>query len=117
MKQYTDKEKMKYFENKATEVNNKYKKYNEVLKNKNKCMTYDNVVVTNSNDSYNSILQMIQDKDYQRDMYKILYYTARASGDNHNQAVNFAKENINDDFCIDRVLHMEDIQKELKKGK
>ena len=117
MKQYTNKEKMKYFENKAIEVNNKYKKYNEVLKDKNRCMTYDNVVVTNSNKSFNYLVDTISDKNYQKDMYKILYYTARAGGDNHEQACKFAKENINDNFCIDTVLHIEDIQKEIKKGK
>ena len=117
MIKYTDREKMKYYENKAIEVNNKYKKYKEVLNDKTKCMTYDNVVVTNSNKSFNSLVDMISDKDYQKDMYKILYYTARAGGDDHNQACRFAKENINDNFCIDTVLHMEDIQKQFRKGK
>ena len=113
-KKYSDKEKAKYFENKAIEVDNKYKNYKEVLNDKTKCMTYGNIVITNSNKALKKVHEMISDKEYQKDMYKILYYTARASGDDHSKACLFAKENIKEDFCIDTVLHIEDIKNSLR---
>ena len=113
-KHYSDKQKAKYFEDKAVEVNNKYKDCNLVLKDKTKCMTYGNIVITNSDKALRKVHEMITDKDYQKDMFRILYYTARASGDDHVKASKFAKDNIKDDFCIDTVLHIEDIKNSLK---
>lgn len=98
MKKYSKKEKMAFYNKKADEISNKYKFGDGYL-------SYGDVLFTNNWNKYRFTKSRIQTKKYDDDMYKLMYYHARASGDNHNESINFAKSYYKD-MKYKKVVHV-----------
>lgn len=109
LKKYSDKEKRKYYDSKADLINNHYIR----LFNNKRCMTYDDLIITRDNKAYDYCNKMIKSKEYQDDMYKLLYYSARADGENHNGAVKYAKEYVKS-IKYNQVVEIRDVNNILK---
>lgn len=110
MKKYTQREKNDYYGNKADVISKKYNK----LFNNNRVMTYDSLIITRDNKAKSYCKKLIKSKEYDRDMYSLLYYSARAEGDNHKKAESFAKETLKSNFKYNNVVEIRDVANILK---
>lgn len=107
MKNYSQREKCDYYGKKAWEISNKYKL------DKSTCIASGNLIVTNDWKKHQKIKKTIGSKEYEKDVYMSLYYTARSLGDNHSNAVKFAKDNASN-MKYKQVVHTDDIKNILK---
>ena len=108
MKKYNDKQKRAYYDSKADEIAKHYKL------DSSKMMAYGNLLIVNDDHKYNKIKKVIKSKSYKNDMYRLLYYQARSTGDNHNNANQFAKENVKS-MCYGKIVHVRDVANILNK--
>lgn len=107
---YSDREKRAYYDSKAEVINRKYKK----LFNNNRCMTYSDLIITRDNKAKDYCKKTIRSSEYENDMFKLLYYSARADGDDHNKATKYAKEYVKK-VKYNQVVEIKDIDYILKK--
>ena len=106
---YTDKQKRDYYDSKAEVINDRYKK----LFNNNRCMTYDDLIITRDNKATSYCKKTIKSSEYDNDMFKLLYYSARADGENHNKAIKYAKEYVGK-VKYNQVVEIKDVNNILK---
>lgn len=107
MKKYTQREKNDYYGKKAWEINSKYKI------DRSTCIASGDLIITNDWAKHKKIKKTINSKGYEKDIYMSCYYTARSWGENHSNAVKFAKENAND-MKYKHVVHTDDVANILK---
>lgn len=106
---YSDKQKRAYYDSKAEVINDRYKK----LFNNNRCMTYGNLIITRDNKAASYCKRTIRSSEYDNDMFKLLYYSARADGEDHNKAVKYAKEYAKE-VKYNQVVEIRDVENILK---
>ena len=106
---YSANEKKLYYSKKADVIANKY---NKQFKN-HRVMSYSDLLVTKDSKAYEHCKRLIKSKEYDSDMYKLMYYTSRSLGNNHNSAKEIASNSINE-IKYKNVVQIKDVNNILK---
>ena len=76
-------------------------------------MAYNNLLITRDSKAHEHCRKVIKSKEYDNDMYKLMYYTCRSAGDNHNEAKKIAN-NATENLKYKNVVHIRDVDNILK---